>query len=647
MRSVCVKRVCVKRVCVKRVTNNCFYFAKQFSSFTSSLNQLPKQSLNESQADSNEKPSWVAFRPAKYGNFQQDKPVIENQFTGDAFLQRYLSRVMPRDVLHEITPDLVQFGHRVATDIHDWGRECDIHVPRLVQQDAWGKTVNNLWTSEAWRKQHDISAEEGLVAIAYERKYHEMSRVYQMAKGYLYGPSAGLYGCPLSMTDGAAASIEALGLLKHPLYAEAYQHLISRDASQFWTSGQWMTEKAGGSDVAGGTETVAIHQGGEEYKLYGYKWFSSATDSNIALTLARIADQDGNVVSGTKGLTLFYLKVKDDQGKLNNINMVRLKDKLGTRQLPTAELLLDGTIAHRMSEPGRGVSGISNMLQVTRIHNAVGSSAYMRRILSVARDYSHRRIAFGKPIAKYPLHIQTLARMDLELRGSLMLTFEAVRLFGRKECHIATDEEKLVFRLLNPLAKLHVAKQSMSVISEGLESIGGQALMEDSALPCMLRDAQIFVVWEGTTNILSLDVLRSIAKSGGETLLAFRSHVKKRLQAGMNSNHAHLKDCATRVDALLDQLCQTVTNVNESLLQTAARDFSYSLARIFIASTLIEAATDTKLASNDLDLVTALRWCQSYDLAPFLTNYKLNAYNESAIQHDFKLVMENYNQNAN
>jgi len=163
--------------------------------------------------------------------------------------------------------------------------------------------------------------------------------------------------------------------------------------------------------------------------------------------------------------------------------------------------------------------------------------------LSIARDYSHRRKAFGKQISQYPIHVQGLARIDLESKGAFMLAFEVqitldnnhfyffditlntqqnTRLLGRQETGVASDEELLLLRLLNPLSKLFVCKQSMSTISEGLEAFGGQGAMEDTGLPVMLRDSQIFVIWEGTTNILALDVLRSLAKTGGEALKAFR-----------------------------------------------------------------------------------------------------------------------------
>ena len=150
-----------------------------------------------------------------------------------------------------IETDLTNFGNRVVTDINELGLECDRDLPKLIQHNAWGYTVNDLRVCDAWKQQKRVSAEEGIVAIGYERKYHEWSRLYQFAKLFLYAPSSGLYSCPVAMTDGAAKTIEALGLNGQPFYDEVYQRLTTRDPNSFWSSGQWMTEKAGGSDVGG------------------------------------------------------------------------------------------------------------------------------------------------------------------------------------------------------------------------------------------------------------------------------------------------------------------------------------------------------------------------------------------------------------
>nr|XP_054748007.1 acyl-CoA dehydrogenase family member 11-like [Lytechinus pictus] len=199
----------------------------------------------------------------------------------------------PDAALSPIEDDLDNFGERVGEEIEALGNQCEENPPYVKHFDAWGNRVDDLITCEAWKKQKAIAAEEGIVAIPYERKYGSWSRVYQAAKMILYGPSSGLYSCPLAMTDGAAKIFENDSVLSSELQRSAFGHLTSRKPETFWTSGQWMTEKKGGSDVAGGTETLAYPQNDGSFNLHGYKWFSSATDSDMTLTLARIVDDDG------------------------------------------------------------------------------------------------------------------------------------------------------------------------------------------------------------------------------------------------------------------------------------------------------------------------------------------------------------------
>ena len=160
-----------------------------------------------------------------------------------------------------------------------------------------------------------ISTEEGLVAIPYSGDFAQFGRLYQVAKLYMFAPASGLFSCPLAMTDGAAATLQLLGV-----EGDALKRLTSRDPKAFWTSGQWMTEPRGGSDVNSSTETVAVCGGeGGRWKLHGYKWFSSATDSDMALTLAKVV-RDGQV----GGLSMFFLKTRGEDGRLNGIQVLNL-----------------------------------------------------------------------------------------------------------------------------------------------------------------------------------------------------------------------------------------------------------------------------------------------------------------------------------
>ncbi|XP_046556288.1 acyl-CoA dehydrogenase family member 11-like isoform X1 [Haliotis rubra] len=578
----------------------------------------------------------IPFAHAKLGPFFQDKPQLHNQFTEDTTLRSYLRRHIPSQHLPAIESDLERFGGRVATDVYDLHLQCDKELPQLEQFDAWGRRVDRLITSSAWKAMHDISAEEGLVAIAYEREYGEWSRLYQMAKMYLYCPSAGLYSCPLAMTDGAAKIIETVKD-QHPwLMERAYGRLTTRSPSEFWTSGQWMTERKGGSDVARGTETLAVPNDDGSYSLHGYKWFSSATDADITFTLARCVDQSGKTVQGTQGLSLFYLELRDDKGVLNSIQPQRLKNKLGTRQVPTAELLLDGTRAAKVSEEGRGVASIAGMLTLTRIHNAMSAAGYMRRIVNLARDYSTRRNAFGNHIKNYPLHVQTLARLEVEARAATLLTLEVSRLLGWDDVGIATDAETQLLRLLTPLAKLYTGKQAMSVASEGLESFGGQGYIEDTGLPGILRDAQVLSIWEGTTNILSLDVLRAITKSGGSALKVYHENIQTRL-ATARVNEA-LKSAVERVNEASGNTI-SFAGKHSDLLELAARDFAYSLSRTFMGALLVEHAAAE--GATDMDVYAAQRWCEA-DLSPVTTALKAGAYTGRAVDANFRLVFDGY-----
>uniref|UniRef100_A0A3P9KTU3 Acyl-CoA dehydrogenase family member 11 n=1 Tax=Oryzias latipes TaxID=8090 RepID=A0A3P9KTU3_ORYLA len=589
---------------------------------------------------SDEEQSWDAtvgylpFSRASIGSFFQQQPELKNPFLEDALLRGYLKRHLPSQ---EVFSDLSAFGERVAKEVDGWGRECEVNPPRLLHFDPWGRRVDHIVTSAAWKRMKDLSAQEGLVAIGYERTFGEWSRVYQMSKLYIFSPSSGLYTCPLAMTDGAAKVLQSTGV-SWPV-EEAYSRLTSRQPERFWTSGQWMTERRGGSDVASGTETVAIPQTDGSYKLHGFKWFTSATDADMTLTLARIQDRTGATTPGSKGLSLFYAEVsRDKDGLLQGIEVQRLKDKLGTRQMPTAELLLDGLPAYRLSEEGRGVASIANMLTITRIHNSISAVAAMRRVVQLARDFAARRTAFGKLLKDHPLHMQTLSRMEVETRAAFLLAMDVCRLLGREESGLASQQDAHLLRLLTPVVKLYTGKQAVAVVSEGLESFGGQGYIEDTGLPTILRDAQVLSIWEGTTNVLSLDVLRCVARSSGMVLHAYFSHVKS-LLAGACSLSS-LSPAVKAIDSALSELetfLQDAATRKPAYLEQAARDLAYSLARIYAGTLLIDHAC-WKGASH-LDTYAALRWCEQ-DLCVVAAKQRTGCYDSSTASLDAAMVYE-------
>lgn len=539
------------------------------------------------------------------GTFYQEAPELKNQYQTDALLRSYVKRTLPKEVIEEMEPEFLDLGQRVTDVIYEMGLEAEQHEPHLVQYDAWGRRVDKIMVSHGWRQLDAVAAEEGLVALAYERSFQEYSRLAQFVKLYLYTPSSAIYTCPLSMTDGAARLIELFG--DENLKSRAFRHLTSRDPRHFWTAGQWMTERPGGSDVSQ-SETVARFTT-EGWKLYGDKWFTSATTSQMAMTLARIENEQGESVPGNKGLSLFYLETRDANGHLNGIRINRLKNKLGTRALPTAELTLDGTVAKLVGEVGRGIRNISVLFNITRIYNAVSAVSYMRRGLALALDYAEKRRAFGRPLSQQPLHLETLANQELELTTGFLLTFHLAHLQGKLESEKASQEEQQLLRILTPLAKLFTAKQVVRVSSEIVESFGGAGYVEDTQLPKIVRDVHALAIWEGTTNVLSLDVLRSMNKE--DTLPPLLKDMHQRL-AGIQNDK--LQSSLALVKQGLQQIQQYAeqnAGQHADFHQAGAREFSYSLTRLYCAILLMEHAQWSAAKEGDTRyLVMAQRWCR-------------------------------------
>lgn len=330
----------------------------------------------------------------------------------------------------------------------------------------------------------------------------------------------------------------------------------SRDPSFAFTSGQWMTEvrcvfchpifsplrfskRPGGSDVSQ-TETSATFAGddsplGPRYTLNGFKWFSSATDSDVAVALART----GSLSQGSRGLSLFFIPLRrpllrdpsapTPSSTSNNIFIHRLKNKIGTHTLPTAELSLESSDAYLIGDLNRGVKNISPVLNITRVWSAIASTGSLRACLAIATAYAKvRKIQNGSVLLKdTPLHVSQLASINLLYRALTHLTFGVIRLLGKAECGIATSDELRRLRVLTPVAKAFAAEKACAGMEESMTAMGGAGYMEENGLGRLIRDSlvekcvrsqpsrlsysnNISRIWEGTTTILALDLARAV-----------------------------------------------------------------------------------------------------------------------------------------
>ncbi|KAF8645147.1 hypothetical protein AX16_007975 [Volvariella volvacea WC 439] len=455
----------------------------------------------------------------------------EHPYAADPALPALLRRTLPKSVLDEIEPDLLRFGGEVITSIRALGEGNRVAAPRLIQYDQWGRRVDILETSEGWRDLKKVAQREGLPGIFYERKYGEYSRTYGFTKMLLMVGDCHMVFCPLSMTDGTARVIELIGspeMKKHIL-----PRLTSRDPSIAFTSGQWMTERPGGSDVSL-TETVAVPSGrnnvfGPQYTLDGFKWFSSATDSDVAVALART----GTVEAGSRGLSLFLIPLRlpllrassdpTPSAISNKIFVHRLKNKIGTHTLPTAELSLEGSEGYLIGGLNQGVKNIAPVLNITRLWSAIASIGGLRRCLSIATAYSKvRLINRGQTLLQdTPLHVAHLASITVLYQALTHLTFGVIRLLGKSECGIATSDELRRLRLLTPTVKAFAAEKACTGMEEAMTALGGAGYMEENGFGRQIRDALVEKIWEGTTSVLALDLAR--AAQDPATIQAFLS----------------------------------------------------------------------------------------------------------------------------
>jgi acyl-CoA dehydrogenase len=505
--------------------------------------------------------------------FLQDPAQLAHPYRSDRLLLSLLDRALPADRRDALDADLDALG---AYAQMAWQRAGTTtrRKPVLTPWDAWGRRIDRIELTTAWQEGPGLATRHAILAAGHEPSEH--ARLEEFARVYLYHLASEFYTCPLAMTDGAATALKASG--NQALIRRALPHFLSRDPAGFWLSGQWMTENSGGSDV-GHTETIARQDVGGQWRLHGRKWFSSAVVGEAALALAR----PEGAGTGTAALALFYVETMDGEQRRPELVIDRLKDKLGTHELPTAEIHLEGLPAWPLGELAHGVRQVAPMLNVTRTWNAVCAVASMARAISLARDYASRRQAFGRPLIAQPLHAQTLADMQAEFEGAFALAFEVAHLLGRVEHDAAAPHEVALLRLLTPLAKLWTGKLAVKLCSEALECFGGAGYIEDTGLPQLLRDAQVYAIWEGTTNVLSLDSLRALA---GDNLATLRKAIDGWLEG--NADVAATNLIRTTLDTAAAWLDRHASDRDS--LEAGARGLAFTLARCTSAALLARQA---------------------------------------------------------
>lgn len=519
----------------------------------------------------------------------------QSWFEGEAALKRVMATQLGAS-FEKAKPRLDRMGEVAANEGALWAQQADHNGPKLVTHDHTGARIDEIDYHHSYRELQKLGYGGGIVAATYNpalaAERGQAGKALTFGLGYLFAQAeAGLF-CPICMTDGAARL-----LVKHgtkALQERFVPRLSSTDLSTLYTGAMFLTEKAGGSDV-GQVSTIAKGGNGtpgERVTLWGDKWFCSNVDADVIMILAR----PEGAGPGTRGLGLYVLPRTLENGKRNAFRIDRIKDKLGERSFPTGEVTLEGAEAFLLGGPGQGFHQMTEMLNLSRLYNAVASVGVMRRSVIEAIDWADQRVAFGKKIIEHPLLAEVLLDMASEQRLSLLWAFRGVQLMDRVDLGQGTEQERRTLRMLTPLLKYVLGKWAVRVASEGVEVLAGNGYIEDWPMARVLRDAQVLPIWEGTTNILVLDAFRALRKEGGhEVLFAEVERFTSEAPADLQS----------RIGALLDEAKQALVELSQDpRAEHAFRDWTDRAALLWIVST---ACAKSLGNGTDADLRAARR----------------------------------------
>ncbi|HLZ72400.1 MAG TPA: acyl-CoA dehydrogenase family protein [Dehalococcoidia bacterium] len=449
-------------------------------------------------------PAYGAMPDSDGANFYRE------DFNLGRALRRYLT---PAEFAHA-ERILTDAGEAAGGELNRLAMIADKNPPQLVRYDRRGQRVDRVEKHPAYREMERIAFERFALAAVSHRDGAlgwpgRMPAVMKYALSYvLIQAEFGLF-CPVNMTDSLARTLDLFA--DDDLKQQFLPRLTALDLDSLWQGAQFLTEKEGGSDV-GASRTVA-RRDGDGWRLYGDKWFCSNAGADVILTLAR----PEGAPTGTKGLGLFLVPAVLPDGRQNAFTINRLKDKLGSRSMASGEYTFQGALAYQVGPLERGFKQMMEMVSASRLSNAMRAAAMMRRSYFEALVHARGRVAFGKPLAELPLMREKLLELLLDSETALAVVLQAGAALGRADTGSAFDAR--LIRILTPLAKWYLCKRARYVTAEAMEVRGGNGYIEDWVNARLVRDSHLGSIWEGSSNVILLDIARAMSKEQAHTAL--------------------------------------------------------------------------------------------------------------------------------
>jgi alkylation response protein AidB-like acyl-CoA dehydrogenase len=515
----------------------------------------------------------------------------------DRGLRDLLAIYLPAPVLAHLMPHFQRLGQLAGGRLDELARTADGHPPVLHARDRFGR-------DEDWIEYHPAYREMERIAFG-DFQFHAMSHrggvlgmdrplppVAKYAFQYLFVQAEFGLMCPISVTDTSIHLIRRFG--GDTLQDYLLPKMLSADLSTLWKGTQFITEKAGGSDV-GAIETVARCRDGV-WRIYGEKWFCSHTDADVALMLAR----PEGAPAGTRGLALFALPRRRRDGARNAYRIVRLKDKLGTRSMASGEIRLDGAEAWLVGQPDQGLKQMMEQVNLSRLSHGVRAAGMLRRCLNEALAAARGRTAFGRTVADFPLMRRQLMKLLVPAEQALSMALCTADALGRG----AAAE----LRVLTGLLKLRACRDNAVAATGAMEVRGGNGYIEDWVNPRLIRDAQVGLLWEGTSNINALDVIgRAVGKAGAHRALQAMLH--QRLEAAAALPASFRAALGTALDRAVGLAERVAAAGQEALARQAATS-------LYDASSAVLLAWEGSRPGMDARRVLVSRFVLAHRLSP-------------------------------
>jgi putative acyl-CoA dehydrogenase len=501
--------------------------------------------------------------------------------------------------------ELTSLGARLGSaEVAEWARAANTFPPQLRSFDRSGRRIDEVEFHPAWHEVMRLLIEAGVHADPWSDP-RPGAQVARAAKYLLFSQVENGTQCPVTMTYAVVPVMQRYAATTPAIARDWLPRILSHtyDPSSGAIRGKTgallgmgMTEKQGGSDVRANTTYAELDghgEWGERYRITGHKWFFSAPQCDAHLVLAQTDRQS------SAGLSCFFLPRWRADGSRNRIFLQRLKEKVGNKSNASSEVEFDGAEAYRIGEIGRGIPTILEMGNHTRMDCAIGSAGIMRAVLTHALHHARERAAFGRLLSEQPLMRNVLADLALEVEAATALVLRLARAFDGRHAH--DEHEALLARVLTPAAKYWVCKRLPAVAAEAMEVMGGNGYVEENDFARFYREAPLNSIWEGSGNVMCLDVLRAFA-----TTPSVRAALIEEIRAARGGNR--LLDAFSA--ALLGDLERTDIDEGE------ARALTERIALALQAALLVQGAPAATADAFCASRLAPAAWGRTFGTLP-------------------------------